>query len=106
MPSLRNNGVLLPIGTGTNSGDTDEEDDLIPDDGMQWTDEDWRNYQDANYENDVNYTAEEIARWEQDRRERHRARTQRQLSMPKCGMRGHTIRFCTKEGGGLVHSGA
>ena len=23
-------------------------------------------------------------------------------SNPKCGMRGHTIRFCTKEGGGLA----
>ena len=62
MPRLRNNGVLLPIGTGTNSGDTDEEDDLFPDDDMQWTDADWQAYQDAYYENqdDNEYTPEEM----------------------------------------------
>ena len=38
MPHLNLNGVSLPIGTGTNSGDTDEENDLFPDDDMPWTD--------------------------------------------------------------------
>ena len=61
----------------------DEFGDLIPDDDMQWTDDDWQAYQDAYNENqdDNEYTPEEIARWEQNRRERRRARAQRQLSM-------------------------
>ena len=47
MPARINlNGERFPIGTSTNSGDTDEESDIEPDPGMQWTDEEWQAYQD------------------------------------------------------------
>ena len=47
MPARINlNGNRLPIGTSTNSGDTDEESDIEPEPGMQWTDQEWQAYQD------------------------------------------------------------
>ena len=78
---LNNNGVSLPIGTDTNSGDTPEESDIDQDPALQWTDAEWQAYQDEHYEDQNEYTEDEIARWEQDRRERRRARTRRTLSL-------------------------
>ena len=79
MPRVLNyNGEQLPVrapivGIGPEAFDADGHDAA-----MQYTDDEWQAYQDEHDE----YTDEERAAWEADRRQRRRAERRRRLIMP------------------------